>query len=261
MTEALSSFLQYFRDVKARSPATIKAFRSDLLDFFSRTNPDEGLTAEKIKAYQKDLIARNYKGSSINRKMCVIHTFLGWWSKQAPDRPKFTNTKRVIQEPPAKRSISEEEMGRLVSAADARTKLCITLARSLGYPISQVVKLTIDVVPKLREFPDVREALDAYLVERSAKLSATPTKTCNKLLINKFGEDISVRSIRRFFDLHCEKADIGPGLINKAFLAEFRKRPDCEARIKNRPMLSKYISRGLGRQDCPQPSGLAAAGA
>jgi len=215
---------------KARSPATILAYRADLeqlTNFLLKKNIPliEQVRSNHLETFRDTLLAEKYTPKSVSRKLNAVKTFFKWAVSEkfsatdpsvAVSHPKLENT------PPKFLSQIEYRALRDVVRDDTRIAAMIELILQTGMRISEVANLkTADVKDNVvkveayatqaqRSIPlnkPAKDALNSYLALRPKVESAY-------LFISKTGKPLAVRNIRAAIDRYMQRAEIPNYSVN-----------------------------------------------
>ena len=215
---------------KARSPATILAYRADLeqlTNFLLKKNIPliEQVRSNHLETFRDTLLAEKYTPKSVSRKLNAVKTFFKWAVSEkfsatdpsvAVSHPKLENT------PPKFLSQIEYRALRDVVRGDTRIAAMIELILQTGMRISEVANLkTADVKDNVvkveayatqaqRSIPlnkPAKDALNSYLALRPKVESAY-------LFISKTGKPLAVRNIRAAIDRYMQRAEIPNYSVN-----------------------------------------------
>ena len=215
---------------KARSPATILAYRADLeqlTNFLLKKNIPliEQVRSNHLETFRDTLLAEKYTPKSVSRKLNAVKTFFKWAVSEkfsatdpsvAVSHPKLENT------PPKFLSQIEYRALRDVVRGDTRIAAMIELILQTGMRISEVANLKMadvkDNVVKVEAYATQAErtiplnkpaknALNSYLALRPKVESAY-------LFISKTGKPLAVRNIRAAIDRYMQRAEIPNYSVN-----------------------------------------------
>ena len=215
---------------KARSPATILAYRADLeqlTNFLLKKNIPliEQVRSNHLETFRDTLLAEKYTPKSVSRKLNAVKTFFKWAVSEkfsatdpsvAVSHPKLENT------PPKFLSQIEYRALRDVVRGDTRIAAMIELILQTGMRISEVANLKMadvkDNVVKVEAYATqaertiplnkpAKDALNSYLALRPKVESAY-------LFISKTGKPLAVRNIRAAIDRYMQRAEIPNYSVN-----------------------------------------------
>jgi len=215
---------------KARSPATILAYRADLeqlTNFLLKKNIPliEQVRSNHLETFRDTLLAEKYTPKSVSRKLNAVKTFFKWAVSEkfsatdpsvAVSHPKLENT------PPKFLSQIEYRALRDVVRDDTRIAAMIELILQTGMRISEVANLKMadvkDNVVKVEAYATqaertiplnkpAKDALNSYLALRPKVESAY-------LFISKTGKPLAVRNIRAAIDRYMQRAEIPNYSVN-----------------------------------------------
>lgn len=205
MTARLKTFLQFLRLNRNASAHTVRAYDSDLSQFFAHVARQVGvkrsevaaadLTRQAIRGFLADLHKQGQSRATAARKLAAVRTFLRYLRREAviDDDPGalVTTPKREIRMPA---HLSEDEMSALIGAVETSTPLgrrdraILELFYASGLRLSELAGLDVEDVNlsarmvrvlgkggKERILPFNRStagAIRAYLDDREALVGA-----------------------------------------------------------------------------------------
>ncbi len=227
LTKAIEQFLHFLEVEKAASGNTLAAYRNDLqqlADYLSRGLPRqvgiqwEAVERPKVEAYMLDLRRRDYRDSSVARKVAAARSFfafLVWEGIISADLGGGLSPPRVAKIPP--RTISPEELDQLLeqpagrgTPEGKRDRAMLELLSATGIRVSELVSLDVadvhlDHLPvvycpvgdaKRRTIPihdAAPEALRLYLDEARPLLARA--RKGGALFVNQRGERLTRQGV------------------------------------------------------------------
>ena len=229
MTDYLKAFLKYLALNRSVSRHTVRAYESDLSQFFAhaaagarvklRDLAPSALDRSAIRSFLSTANAKGQSRATAARKLAAIRTFLKYLRREdaiSSDPGSLVRTPRREVRIPA--HLSEEEMVRLLDAPDAseplgrRDKAMVELFYASGLRLSELAGLDIDDVNLSRKMARVlgkggkerlvpfnnatAAALRAYLKDRDQLLGQRLARD-EALFVNYRGGRLTVRSIDR----------------------------------------------------------------
>ncbi len=233
MTDYLKAFLKYLALNRSVSRHTVRAYESDLSQFFdhaaagARVKPRDlapsALDRSAIRSFLSTANAKGQSRATAARKLAAIRTFLKYLRREeaiSSDPGSLVRTpKREVRMPA---HLSEEEMVRLLDAPDAseplgrRDKAIVELFYASGLRLSELAGLDLDDVNLGRKMARVlgkggkerlvpfnnttAAALRAYLKDRDQLVGQLVGPRLTKdeaLFVNYRGGRLTVRSIDR----------------------------------------------------------------
>lgn len=222
-------FVSYLRYERNMSPETIRAYEKDLhqfLRFFSKgdgepAQPSE-ITALQIREYLQHLKDKSYQKTTVVRKLATIRSFYKCLLRKGL---VTTNPLSDIPTPKVEKKIPHflgtEEVEKLLNAPQGngfqpvRDRAILETLYSTGLRVSELTSLDVQDVDLTGETVKARgkgrrervmpvgsfalQAIKAYLEQR-AQVPHLNEKDPNALFLNRFGDRLSSRSIRKIID-------------------------------------------------------------
>lgn len=215
----INDYLKKLSVLKDSSEKTLRAYRSDLLAFFSfvGTFADiagiEDVTTEHVRGYVVKLMKENCKKTTIARKISVIKNFFRSSMKEASPAEKITPMKKDRYLPSY---VTEKDMASLLNKKSQsapknfRDEVIIDLLYSTGIRSEELARIDIGDVnlaereirvlgkrnkTRIAPFPEaLLKRLADYIHERKNEKSKDGS---NALFLGKRGARINTREIRR----------------------------------------------------------------
>jgi integrase/recombinase XerC len=248
MQQYIDRFADYLKYQRNASAHTLRNYLSDLGQFYDHLCPrdSDGNRAEidirqidhiTIREYMASLYRDSRKKSSIARKLATLRTFF-----------KFLCREQVLESNPARLVSSprqEKRLPKVISVDDVvhfietpntetmlgkRDRAIIELLYATGCRVSEIAGMnladfdlknqTIRVRGKGRKERFVpfgskaKEALNAYLLERSSLLAEAPEhkRDANPVFLNYQGTRISTRSIARLIEKYVKECALAQNI-------------------------------------------------
>jgi integrase/recombinase XerC len=223
------AFVNYLRYERNMSPETIRAYEKDLhqfMRFFSRgdgvpVSPAE-ITSLQIREYLTDLREKNYQKTTVVRKLATIRSFYKFLLKKGH---VTTNPLTEIQTPKVEKRLPHflavEEVEKLLAAPQGggfqanRDRAILEVLYSTGLRVSELTSLNVtdvDITGEIlkargkgrqeRIMPVGRPALESIrqYIESRSTVSRINESDPDALFLNRFGDRLSSRSIRKILD-------------------------------------------------------------
>lgn len=223
------TFVNYLRYERNMSPETIRAYEKDLhqfLRFFSKgdgepVKPGE-ITTLSIREYLGHLKEKNYQKTTVVRKLATIRSFY-----KCLLRKGIVTTNPLIDIPTPKvekkipHFLGTEEVEKLLNAPQGngfqsvRDRAILETLYSTGLRVSELTALNVTDLDFTSEVIKARgkgrrervmpvgsfalQAIKAY-VESRAQVPHINEKDPDALFLNRFGDRLSSRSIRKIID-------------------------------------------------------------
>ncbi|MBI4605552.1 MAG: tyrosine recombinase XerC [Planctomycetes bacterium] len=222
-------FVNYLRYERNMSPETIRAYEKDLHQFLRHfakgdgelTHPGE-ITTLQIREYLGHLKEKNYQKTTIVRKLATIRSFYKCLNRKGL---VSTNPLAEIPTPKVEKKIphflSTEEVEKLLNAPQGtgfqsvRDRAILETLYSTGLRVSELTSLNVGDVDTTQEVVKCRgkgrrervvpvgsfalQAIRAY-IDLRAQVPQTNEKDPEALFLNRFGDRLSSRSIRKIID-------------------------------------------------------------
>jgi integrase/recombinase XerC len=222
-------FVSYLRYERNMSPETIRAYEKDLhqfLRFFAKgegetTHPGE-LTSLQIREYLQHLKDKNYQKTTVVRKLATIRSFYKCLLKKSL---VTGNPLSDIPTPKVEKKIPHflgtEEVEKLLNAPTGtgfqpvRDRAILETLYSTGLRVSELTSLNVADIDLTGEVVKARgkgrrervmpvgsfalQAIKGY-IEQRAQVPHINEKDPDALFLNRFGDRLSSRSIRKIID-------------------------------------------------------------
>ena len=222
-------FVNYLRYERNMSPETIRAYEKDLhqfLRFFAKGDGDPAqpgeLTTLQIREYLQHLKDKNYQKTTVVRKLATIRSFYKCLLKKGI---VTTNPLTDIPTPKVEKKIPHflgtEEVEKLLNAPQGngfqpgRDRAILETLYSTGLRVSELTALNVGDIDVTGEVVKARgkgrrervmpvgsfalQAIKAY-IELRAQVPHINEKDPEALFLNRFGDRLSSRSIRKIID-------------------------------------------------------------
>lgn len=241
----LNNFISYLTNNKRYSPYTITSYKKDTydyLEFLKKNNIDIKNSNYKIvEEYSKYLYKKKLSKRSIARKYSSIRTFYNYLEKNnILENNIFNLLENPKKEEKLPRFINEYELDKMFEIPDnspkgQRDRLIIELLYGTGVRVSELVNIKINDIDFNNNSIKVRgkgnkdryvfygkyckEAINNYI--KNGRISLLNGQTCDYLLLNRFGKNISVVSIRKILNEIINKCSldikISPHVLRHTF--------------------------------------------
>ncbi len=241
----LNNFISYLTNNKRYSPYTITSYKKDTydyLEFLKKNNIDIKNSNYKIvEEYSKYLYKKKLSKRSIARKYSSIRTFYNYLEKNnILENNIFNLLENPKKEEKLPRFINEYELDKMFEIPDnspkgQRDRLILELLYGTGVRVSELVNIKINDIDFNNNSIKVRgkgnkdryvfygkyckEAINNYI--KNGRISLINGQTCDYLLLNRFGKNISVVSIRKILNEIINKCSldikISPHVLRHTF--------------------------------------------
>jgi len=228
----LEEFLEYLQQVKGYSDQTLRAYSSDMrqfLDFLAGYGEEDLFDLERktFRAYLANLTTAAYAKRTLARKLATLRSFFRFQMKKGRIKQHpMAGLKNPRLEKPLPKFLDEEEVMTLLDAPAMRNgKLSkrdqgiLEILYSTGIRVSELVGINVEDIDFSNEVLRVRgkgkkerlvpvgrtalNALEYYLDERGATREGSEA-----VFLNRFGNRITDRSIRRIIQKYCRAASL-----------------------------------------------------
>jgi len=234
--QLIEDFIAYLISYRNLSKFTVRNYKNDLKSFKDFINLDNNILLKNIdksliRKYVHYLNTKDYKRSSINRKLSVLRNLFNYVSTNSDfdeiTVPMIAKSKIQKKLPSI---ISIEQTDRLISSIDVtnlsgvRDRALIETLYTTGMRVSEISSLNIDDIidknkiklmgkgakPRVVFMSDTaRTWIDQYIKLCSQKFKNLQN---NALFLNRFGTRLSVRSIQNLVKKYGYKSGIGVSL-------------------------------------------------
>lgn len=241
----LNNFISYLTNNKRYSPYTITSYKKDTydyLEFLKKNNIDIKNSNYKIvEEYSKYLYKKKLSKRSIARKYSSIRTFYNYLEKKnILENNIFNLLENPKKEEKLPRFINEYELDKMFEIPDnspkgQRDRLILEILYGTGVRVSELVNIKINDIDFNNNSIKVRgkgnkdryvfygkyckEAINNYI--KNGRISLLNGKTSDYLLLNRFGKNISVVSIRKILNEIINKCSldikISPHVLRHTF--------------------------------------------
>ena len=192
----------------------------------------EALTIREFLAY---LYAQNYTKSTTARKLATLRSFFKYLIRRGVcSASPLTTIRTPKQEKRLPKCLDLEQVQKLLDAPDdgellgARDKAMLEVLYSSGIRVSELVELEVQDIDLQEGILRVRgkgrkdrltpigsqaiKAVQRYFELRSADPKLSPNQGGQRVFLNKHGESLSTRSVRRKLDKYLIEAGLDPGI-------------------------------------------------
>ncbi|MDO4928432.1 MAG: tyrosine recombinase XerC [Corynebacterium sp.] len=122
LCELVAQFCEHLEYVENRSPATIKAYRSDLMDFAAGTRLEQ-LQLDTLRAWLASALAAGKSRSTLTRRAASMRSFGAWLVRQGYREKDVTQRLQVPQAPRhLPKVLAQSQAEALVTGQQARPK-------------------------------------------------------------------------------------------------------------------------------------------
>jgi len=245
LLQSIEDFIAYLVSYRNLSKFTVRNYKNDLKSFKDFINLGNNILLENIdksliRKYVHYLNTKNYKRSSINRKLSVLRNLFNYISTNSDfDEITISMISKSKMQKKLPSIISTEQTGRLLASIDVtnlsgvRDRALIEILYTTGMRVSEISSLNIDDIidenkiklmgkgakPRVVFMSDTaRIWIDQYIKLCSQKFKNSKN---NALFLNRFGTRLSVRSIQNLVKKYGYKSGIGislyPHLLRHTF--------------------------------------------
>ncbi len=254
--ELVTEFLLYLEIEKNYSTKTFQAYHHDTLQFLDFINSSqiaiEDTTFSTMRHFLGELQSTGYSRATVVRKLSAVRTFLRFLYRE---KVLNNNNFEIVSTPRQKKTLPyflySDEMVALLAMPDRKTtlgcrdKAILELLYATGIRVSELVGLNLDGFDsenssllvlgkgsKERLLPCGRfakESLEDYLnFARVQLIKKNSNKEDSAFFLNRFGNRITDRSVRRIVNKYVIKAGIkqkvSPHMIRHSFATHLMDR-------------------------------------
>ena len=223
------TFINYLRYERNMSPETIRAYEKDLHQFLRFFSKDDGdianpakLTTLQIREYLAHLKEKNYQKTTVVRKLATIRSFYKCLMRKglvAASPLTDIPTPKVEKKIP--HFLGTDEVEKLLNAPQGtsfqaiRDRAILETLYSTGFRVSELTGLNVADVDFTGEVIKARgkgrrervvpigsfalQAIKRY-IDLRAQVPSINEKDPDALFLNRFGDRLSSRSIRKIID-------------------------------------------------------------
>ncbi len=231
-------FVNYLRYERNMSPETIRAYQKDLEQFISHVTPDGDFDAQKItnatiREYLQYLHDQSYEKTTIVRKLATIRSFFKFLLKKGHvSHNPIAEIKTPKIEKRLPHYLDVHDVERLLNAPQGssfqakRDRAILETLYSTGLRVSELTGLNLGDVDLTGEIVRARgkgrreriipigsfalRAIREYLEVRNSVVD-DPAKAAGPdapLFLNRFGQRLSSRSVRKIMDKYIKIAGL-----------------------------------------------------
>ncbi len=238
MQSTIDRFLRFLRVEKNCSELTIKSYREDLcllVEYFEdargATPALESITPQDLRRFVSALHDAGYARSSISRRLACLRSFFRFAQREGlvssnPAKP-LRNPRRERKLP---HFLTNAEMGKLLSAPDAgdplgaRDRAILETMYSAGLRVSELVGINFEDLDLADGLVRIRgkgrkerlaplgshavRALRRWIKARRELPKSERTGDSDPVFVNKFGQRITTRSIRRMLEKYLKQTGL-----------------------------------------------------
>jgi len=222
-------FYEYLKREKSLSPNTVKGYISDTKDFLKFVPREElkQVDSSLLRRYLGELQERGYQKSTLARRVAALHSFFHYlYLKGNLVFSPLSNLRAPKLEKRIPSFLEEEEVERLLETPQRedffrlRDKAILELLYATGMRITELVNLNMGDIDYLESLVKVqgkgnkerliplgsyaKGALNIYLEKRKGRVKTGE----DALFINKYGERLSDRWIRKKLKKYIDKTEI-----------------------------------------------------
>ncbi len=249
ISDSIDRFIEYRQLLRGSSPHTLAAYALDLAQLAeyleARGIADaDAVTTSQLRGFMAHLTERGLARASVARKLAAIRSFFRWSLHAglvSEDPARSLRAPRKGSRLP--KWLRDAEVLALVALPDSspaglRDRALLELLYASGIRAGEAVQLECADVDLDNREVVVREgkggrdrialigapaaaALDAYLASGRPILAAQAKRPCPALFLNRWGDRLSDRGVRRIFDKYsrqaCDRLKITPHVLRHTF--------------------------------------------
>lgn len=220
LREAVEDFAEHLQLVVGRSPATVKGYRSDLLDFCQGAESFQDFTLVNLRAWLGQAVEQGKSRATIARRSAAARTFSSWCVRQGYVDSDVAA--RLVTPKPARKLptvVASAQMEPLIAAAPAtnepeylRDVAMMELLYATGIRVSELCGIDLGDLDRSRQVVTVtgkgnkqrvvpfggpaKQAIDRWLDNGRGEL-VRADKTTNALFLGSRGGRIDPRMVRK----------------------------------------------------------------
>lgn len=238
MSALLNEYLYALEIMATRSPNTIQAYKTDLVQYerwLERHKLSvEGVSKSDLQTYLMDLMRARYTKTTINRHLSALRGYYKWLASTHRVEADLTASLQSLRPPKnLPHVMSQEQVERLFELVeqsenpiDQRDACLLELLYASGARISELAGLDVADIDfeqrqvtlfgkgsKQRIVPLYQKALrttETYLAQGREELLARGSSRQEKLFISSRGNAMSAATLRRAFEARVAQAGLPP---------------------------------------------------
>ena len=213
MRSAVSEFLAHLSEERSYSPHTIRAYRSDLLDFLAVNPRPLEVTPGDVRSYVGTLVMAGARRSTVSRKLAAIRSFYRFLARRGrikggPSQwiplPRERTRLPVFLDQGQAAALMELPQGDGLLAC--RDRAIMELLYGCGLRVSELCSLRVEDVDLIGEQLKVRGKGSRERIVPVGRMAASAVRSYLEarrgehspwLVLNQRGQRLTARSVRR----------------------------------------------------------------
>lgn len=248
MDKSVQKFLEYIINQKNYSENTSKNYEIDILEFKEYLNKESinylDIDYDFIKGYLMELYNRKLSRNSVARKLSSLRSFYKYLfnNELIKTNPfKYVSTPKKEKKLPKYLGVEELELifntPNLVTPLGQRDKVILEVLYATGIRVSELVNIKVSDIDFYRKeirvlgkgnkeridpFGDYcLESINLFLEDGRKKLLEKHHASCDYLIINEHGKQITTRGVEKIIDNIVKKASlkkhVSPHMLRHTF--------------------------------------------
>lgn len=217
----IDDFIRYLNVIKKDSNYTLINYRNDLLELYDFCTDIVNIDEVIVREYLEYMYSRGFSRNTISRKLSSIRSFYNYLVREGVVIKNYfrdiSNPKRAISLPKYAKDSDLEKMFSSFDKSksiDQRNLLILEMLYATGVRIMELVNIELNDIDRYNNSIKImgkgskervvfygayaEDILDIYLKDGRNKL--LKGKECDYLFVNKFGDVLSCRYIRKMID-------------------------------------------------------------
>ena len=248
MKSMIKEFLNYIEKQKMYSKNTSKNYEIDILEFGEYLNKEAidylDINYDFIKGYLMHLYDKKYSRNTVARKLSSLRSFYRYlFNNDLIDTNPFKYVKTPKKEKMLPRYLGVEDLETIFNTPDGNTplgqrdKLILEVLYATGIRVGELVNIKVSDIDfykkeikvfgkgskeRIVEFGDYcLDAINLFLNDGRSKLLNKHHITCDYLIINEKGRQITTRGVEKIIDniikKACLKIKVTPHMLRHSF--------------------------------------------
>ncbi len=213
MRSAVEEFLAHLSEERGYSPHTIRAYRSDLLDFLAAHPRPLEITPGDVRSYVGTLVLAGARKSTVSRKLAAVRSFYRFLARKGRGQggpsqwiplPRERKRLPAFLDPGQAAALMELPKGDGLLAR--RDRAIMEMLYGCGLRVSELCSLRVEDVDLIGEQVKVRGKGSRERIVPVGRMAANAVRAylevrkgarCPWLVLNRHGGRLTARSVRR----------------------------------------------------------------